>query len=303
MADGVTAGVDGTPESAAAARWAAGEALERKSVLHLVHVVTGTGTHGQALSGDDAVRQHGERMVREVTAEVATYFPKLTVDSAVRTGKPDKVLTELSHTSELLVIGSRGLSTLHGFLVGSVALPTVAHTRCPLVLVRGRQTTRSHATFGTYDPAEGKTPGAPPRSVVVGVDTLHPCEELLAFAFETAQRKAAPLKVLHGWEPPAQYGSWPVPLSAGTLDAYVSERATHLAAMIQPWREKYPHVTVDARAVLEQPAYLLAKEAHNASLTVVGRRLRSSDFGGHAGPVAHAVMHHVRTPVAIVPHA
>ena len=37
-------------------------------------------------------------------------------------------------------------------------------------------------------------------------------------------------------------------------------------------------------------------------LLVVGRRIRPARLGPHIGPVTHAVLHHARCPVAIVPH-
>jgi nucleotide-binding universal stress UspA family protein len=61
-------------------------------------------------------------------------------------------------------------------------------------------------------------------------------------------------------------------------------------------------VKVHAEAEIGQPARLLVEAASQASLLVVGRRNRRSRIGTHLGPVTHAVMHHARTPVAVVPH-
>ncbi|CAL9637668.1 universal stress protein [Streptomyces sp. enrichment culture] len=304
MADVVTVGVDGTPESTAAVHWAAREAQERTASLRIVHVATGESAVDQVVVADDTAQQYGERIVRDAAAQVAEHFPALTVRSEVIAGEPGETLTELSRTSGLLVIGSRGFSSFRGFLVGSAALPTVAHAWCPVVLVR--------ATESGPGPSEENTAGAAPSgkatneqggAVVVGVDIRHPCEDLLTFAFETARRWSAPLKVLHGWEPPPYYGSRPVPLATMALEDFLAERAAKLTEMIQPWRDEHPSVTVDARAVLQQAVPLLTTESEDASLTVVGRRQRSSGLGTHVGPVAHGVMHHTRTPVAVVPHA
>ena len=83
---------------------------------------------------------------------------------------------EFSRTSELLVIGSRGLSLLGGFLVGSVALPSVAHAHCPVVLVRagGEDAGKSTVSATGAGHQEGDS-----RGVVVGVDIRNSCEELL----------------------------------------------------------------------------------------------------------------------------
>jgi nucleotide-binding universal stress UspA family protein len=47
---------------------------------------------------------------------------------------------------------------------------------------------------------------------------------------------------------------------------------------------------------------VLVNAAHDASLVVVGRRIRTSSLGAHIGHVAHAALHHITTPVAVVAH-
>ena len=60
--------------------------------------------------------------------------------------------------------------------------------------------------------------------------------------------------------------------------------------------------TVDRVRAAQQPAKLLVEAAAQASMLIVGRRNRRSRLGTHIGTVAHSVMHHARTPVAVVPH-
>ncbi len=50
-------------------------------------------------------------------------------------------------------------------------------------------------------------------------------------------------------------------------------------------------------------AQVLLDEARDASLVVVGRRVRSGSFGAHIGHVTHSVLHHAAAPVAVVAHA
>ncbi|MFC9932373.1 universal stress protein [Streptomyces sp. NPDC127190] len=45
----------------------------------------------------------------------------------------------------------------------------------------------------------------------------------------------------------------------------------------------------------------LVKASRDASLVVIGRRLRRTPIGALIGPVAHAVLHHATAPVAVVP--
>jgi hypothetical protein len=51
-----------------------------------------------------------------------------------------------------------------------------------------------------------------------------------------------------------------------------------------------------------RPAHVLVRAANGAGLLVVGRRMRRAAVGSHTGTVAHALIHHVTRPVALVPH-
>ncbi|GAA0674591.1 hypothetical protein GCM10009548_50500 [Streptomyces malaysiensis subsp. malaysiensis] len=53
---------------------------------------------------------------------------------------------------------------------------------------------------------------------------------------------------------------------------------------------------------LNFPADQLIDASRDASLVVVGRRVRCNAFGAHIGAVTHAVPHHATAPVAVVAH-
>ncbi|MFE9483736.1 universal stress protein [Streptomyces spororaveus] len=75
-----------------------------------------------------------------------------------------------------------------------------------------------------------------------------------------------------------------------------------LRELLSPWKEKYPSLAVDARTVIGQPAVQILDAAAGAALVVVGRHIRRSALGTRIGPITHAVMHHSRSPVAVVAH-
>jgi nucleotide-binding universal stress UspA family protein len=287
MARTVTVGLDGSRESVAAAQWAAHEAQRRGLPLRLVHVWEWEPTTRTPLVGPETQRHWAERIPRETADELRVLFPELEITSEQLAGQPAAVLPVAAEEAELLVMGSRGLSGVAGFLVGSVAQAVVATAERPVVLVRaGEMEEDEHRPGADGSPSET----TPYRDVVLGLDTGRPSEALIEFAFDAAARRAAGLRVIHGWNLPPVYGYNP-----GVMDPRLSET-------LRAWREKFPGVEVTEHAVIGQAARHLIEAASDASLVVVGRRARRSSIGTHIGPVTHAVLHHSPAPVAVVPH-
>ncbi|MEE1941278.1 universal stress protein [Streptomyces sp. TRM 70361] len=290
----VTVGVDGSRESLAAADWAAREARRREVPLRLVHVREPDPFTLQDSAADPETREHwAQRIPREAAETLAERYPGLEITTDRRTGTPSAELIDAAQEAEVLVIGSRGLGIVTGFLVGSVALATVGRVGCPVVLVRAEGEEQGERSGG--EQARGE-------EVVLGLELYRPCEELLEFAFDAAARRGAPLRVVHGWNPPLVYGIDPIAVDPRLATDLAEESARVLKDALRPWREKYPRVEVRAQAVVGRPARHLLEAAEAAALVVVGRRNRRSPLGFHIGPVAHAVMHHATVPVAVVPH-
>ncbi|MEU0005339.1 universal stress protein [Streptomyces sp. NPDC006314] len=207
-------------------------------------------------------------------------------------------LVSASADADPLVIGSRGLGGTMGFLVGSVGLALVAHTDRPVVLVRsGASAEDEHQRD-----ADGRPSSTTPyRDVVLGLDHEHPDDAVISFAFEAAPRRSARLRVVHGWnQPPCfAYGLPSDPLLNAEL---AREEASAVEAALAPWREKFPGVEVVEQTPVGSAGDHLVDAARDASLVVVGRRIRRTPLGAHIGPVTHAVLHHATAPVVVIPH-
>ncbi|MCT9108619.1 universal stress protein [Streptomyces mirabilis] len=288
----VTVGLDGSPESRAAADWAAREAKLRGLPLKLVNVWEPVPEPiAQApLLGPETHQHWSEQIPREAAEKLRAAHPEVDVLIKQVTGRPAEVLTDAAKDAEPLVLGSRGLSGVGGFMVGSVGLAVVAHAECPVVLVR----------------AEGDTSGTdstvpPSGPVVLGLDTRAPDDTLIGFAFEAAVLRGASLRVVHGWnEPPYIAYGMPPDLE---LNAQLGvEEAVAVSEVLRPWRQKFPAVDVIEDSLSGKAANHLVDASAEASLVVVGRRIRRSPVGSHIGPVTHAVLHHATAPVAVVPH-
>ncbi|WP_310718996.1 universal stress protein [Streptomyces lydicus] len=296
----ITVALDGSAESRAAAEWAAREAESRGLPVRLVQVrepMPEPVAEAPAL-GPDPHQHWTEQIVRESAEELRLRHPGIEVTTEQLVGRPAEVLVRSAQDAELLVLGSRGLSGIGGFLVGSVGLAVVASTERPVVLVRAaEQTAEERRTDRTGTPVAA-TPAGP---VVLGLDTRDPDAALIEFAFDAAARRGVQLRVLHGWNEPYYYPYGMAPDPQVTQMVAQSDAAA-LSEVLQPWRQKYPDVEVVTESLPGSPSVRLIDASHGACLVVVGRRIRRSVVGAHIGPVVHAVLHHSTAPVAVVAH-
>ncbi|MFF9060495.1 universal stress protein [Streptomyces sp. NPDC014882] len=296
----VTVGLDGSRESRAAVEWAAREAKLRGLPLRIVHVWQPVPEPmAQApLLGAETQAHWTERIPREAAAGVGLRHPGVEVTGEQLSGPAGDVLAEAANSAELLVLGSRGLSGIGGFMIGSVGLSAVAHTERPVVLVRALE---GAADEHEPDPAGIPSAATPFRPVVLGLDTDHPDETLIGFAFEAARLRDTSLRVVHGWNPPP-YHAYGRPADPARHEALSLSAAGALSEALRPWRHKFPDVGVVEVSRRGSAAVHVVDAARAASLVVVGRRIRRSPFGAHIGHVTHAVLHHSTAPVAVVPH-
>ncbi|MFF3885882.1 universal stress protein [Streptomyces sp. NPDC001914] len=296
----VTVGLDGSPESLAAAEWAAREARLRGVPVRLVNVwEPAPDPLAQApLLGAETQQHWSERIPREAAEGVRARHPGVEVVTQQLTGRPAEALLKAADDAELLVLGTRGLSGAGGFMVGSVGLAVVAHAERPVVFVRaGEQAADEHES----DPTGIPSAVAPFRPVVLGLDTGAPDDALIGFAFEAALLRDTALRVVHSWnEPP--YIAYGLPPDLKMNARLAAEDAAAMTAALRTWREKYPAVEIIEDSLSGKPANHLVDASREASLVVVGRRIRHAALGAHIGPVTHAVLHHAGAPVAVVPH-
>ncbi|SDT82342.1 Nucleotide-binding universal stress protein, UspA family [Streptomyces sp. TLI_053] len=283
MSGFVVVGVDGSPESLAALDWAAEEAAGRGAVLRVVLAWPSVVTPLSVLGAVDLAHRQAEVTLREAELRVRERWPELAVTAVQVPHDPVRALVEEAGEAATLVLGSRGLGAVAGFLVGSVGQRVLARSDVPVVLVR-----------------EGRTEGG---EVVVGVDPYEGPDAVLGQAFAAAERRGLPLRAVYAWTLPVSYQYAGIAASVDVSGAMQTFAETELARVVQPWRAEHPGVTVVEEVLNARPAKVLAERAAaGAELVVVGRRVRRSPLGAHLGSVAHAVLHHVPCPVAVVPY-
>ncbi|MEL5955922.1 universal stress protein [Streptomyces sp. CLV115] len=285
----VTVGLDGSPESLAAARWAADEAERRRLPLRLLHAWPLLAPEPTRVPAEMDQNYWARRIVHKARAELQTRHPGLPVVGSLIADDAQHALLRAASESAMIVLGSRGLVPVESYFLGDISMSVVARADVPVVLVRAEAS------------EQGSQPAPVAEGGVVVALKLHgPCDDLLEFAFGTAAARGVALRVVHGQSLPlVAYAPWGV-------DHDVSEEITRDAQkrvhqILLPWRDKFPRVEVSDSIALEAPAKAVVRAARGAGLLAVGRR-RNRPALSHLGPVAQAAIHHARCPVAVVPH-
>ncbi|MFE6552237.1 universal stress protein [Streptomyces sp. NPDC057746] len=301
MLEPVIVGVDGSAESLAAAEWAAREAVRRERPLRMVHAWNWHLAQGDGGDRANAAQRHlARRVLRQASERVRNAVPGVQLTDEQLEGPATEALVKAAEQAELLVLGSRGLSGFTGFLVGSVAMGTVAKATRPVILVRADEEAEDE-----HFPGDDGKPSTHTRyrDVVLGIDLRDPCDEVIKFAFEAAGQRHARLRVVYAWQSPSAISLGPGDIALMRNPQQGEEWREFLSAVLQIWRDKYPETEVLETVVEGKAATALARAASPASLLVLGRRTAERPTVPRLGPVTHAAVHHVGCPLAVVPHA
>ncbi|MFF0393796.1 universal stress protein [Kitasatospora sp. NPDC004615] len=134
----IVVGVDGSPASVDALRWAVGQARTRGAVVEALiawqHPVA-TGWTVPIESYEDLpgiARKTLDDSVSEATGSDAP----VEIRTRVQEGGAAECLLDAARGAELLVVGSRGHGGFTAALLGSVGQHCVHHAPCPVVVVR-----------------------------------------------------------------------------------------------------------------------------------------------------------------------
>ncbi|MFJ6934431.1 universal stress protein [Streptomyces sp. NPDC101132] len=134
----IVVGVDGSPSSQAALRWAVRYA---GLVGGKVEAVTAWEVPGEASWSAPAVdatfdQEDAERrMVEEVRTVLGEDGASLVHERLVH-GHPVEVLVDAAKGADMLVVGSRGRGGFRRTLLGSVSQQVALHAPCPVTIVR-----------------------------------------------------------------------------------------------------------------------------------------------------------------------
>jgi nucleotide-binding universal stress UspA family protein len=139
----IVAGVDGSPSSLAALRWAVRQAVLTGGVVEAIMawqypvVAAGYGWAPAAMVDDGNYQEISEKVLAEATSDGIDPGDQALVRPRVVEGNASRVLLDAAADADLLVVGSRGHGGFTEALLGSVSQNCVHHARCPVVIVRG----------------------------------------------------------------------------------------------------------------------------------------------------------------------
>lgn len=141
----VVVGIDGSPESRAAAEYALADAARRGGRLHAVaaapqpdpwevlYAVEGGSVPALIL---DRVRAGAQQQVDELLAAHPDLAARVEVGVEAHIGVPGAVLVDAAEGADLLVVGHRGRGAVASAVLGSVSLHCVLHSPCPVAVIR-----------------------------------------------------------------------------------------------------------------------------------------------------------------------
>ena len=136
----IVVGIDGSPASAKALRWAVEEARLRGAAVRAVYAWSfpfrdGEIAHLAAEAAHDPLEQEAKRLA-ENAVRMAVGGDVDAIERVVTEKPAVQALTEAARDADLLVVGSRGRGGFAGLLLGSVSHQCAQHAPCPVVIVR-----------------------------------------------------------------------------------------------------------------------------------------------------------------------
>lgn len=289
--DIVVVAVDGSDASKQAVRWAANTANKRGIPLRLASSYTmpqflyAEGMVPPQELFDDLQAEALEKIdeARAIAHEVA---PDIKIGHTIAEGSPIDMLLEMSKSSTMIVMGSRGLGGLSGMVMGSVSGAVVSHASCPVVVVREDSAVNEDTKYGP---------------VVVGVDGSEVSQRATEFAFAEAEARGSELIAVHTWmDMQVQASLAGLAAAQQQWDDVEREQTEMLLARIQPLLEQYPNVPVKKVITRDRPVRALSEASEGAQLLVVGSHGRGGFKGMLLGSTSRALLQSAPCPMMVV---
>jgi nucleotide-binding universal stress UspA family protein len=282
----VLVGVDGSPGSEAALRWACREAELRPATVTALAAWTPDGRprrifHLAAQADAGGLMAAAHALVDTTISRVRQDYPAVDITATARQGEPVTVLLEAAAHADLVVVGARESGVMRRLAAGSVSQGVMHFSPVPVVVAR--------------EPSD--LGAARKAAVVVGVDGSALSLAALRWAAGEAAIRQVPLRVVHSWG-----GFDPIYSDLLLSSEEVVRRAAGMLLDEAVKLELDGVPAADIRPVIasDAPAVALLRESRGAQLLVVGSRGHGGFVGLALGSVSHQCVLHAACPVAVI---
>ena len=117
--------------------------LGNNPTIELLNIQVPLPARASRLVGREALDRYYEEEADKVFTSARKVLKRdnITVTEAYRIGAPDEMIAQEADKlpADLIVMGSRGLTALKGLIMGSVTTGGLARTKCPVLLLRGKE--------------------------------------------------------------------------------------------------------------------------------------------------------------------
>ena len=285
----IVVGVDGSPDSLRALRFAVAEAQRSDSELWLVnalHEIVPFAPMWPALTSE-TLTDVGRNVVndaRTIVEEVSHGSVKSRQLTAA--GPAVQVLGSAAEQAQLVVLGHRSAGAMERLFTGSTTFGVVARAACPVVSV----------------PSEWDGDRRYDR-LVAAVDGSPMSEAILARAFEAARDRSARLEVIHCWRLSPFYSNlldeWSV------RDEWTRQTSGLIQELVETCSTRYPDVEVTTRMEYAEVADTLVRCSEKADVMYVGRHghggLGTRVSMTSPGSITRALLQHAHCPLEVIP--
>jgi nucleotide-binding universal stress UspA family protein len=241
-----------------------------------------------------------QRRIAEATLDIASDYLKDYSGEVILIaveGNPTGTLAEFSEQARLTIVGARGRGGFVGSLLGSVASVLPAHAHGPTIVVPGGDAVEATAADERF---VEQNPSGP---IVAAIDGSAQSTEILEQAAHTAEKTAAPLKILMVMPLAEEWLYWYPDIQL--LDESSRKRQSELEKTMRlehSWLYD-DHPTLDIAIDVEsgQPIDVISDQTADAQLTVVDSRGRGAVRSAPLGSVSRDVRNNAQDPVMMVP--
>lgn len=284
----ILVGFDGSDDSVAALQYAADEAAASDATLRIVFAVDDTVLNSAwgIVFDVTAAREDGEKTLsraRELAHERGVPLDAIIAEIAL--GQPPAVLSRISESASLVVVGRRAESGEHSMFVGSTAVGLAGTTSCPAVLVS----------------ALNRPPATPHGVVGVGLDPGAHGLLAVEWALKRASRLGSRVRVVTVVRQPQSrlFGASSGP-SAEQRERAMADVRTRVSAELDAMAEQVPGVEVEVDFRYGSPVDELVALSGEVDMLIVGVHPRFPTYS--IGGVVRALMTHAACPLGLIRH-